>query len=48
MQILLIHLLPEETMVMAIEVEVEELCKMTVARTPIISPVMGLWNNSLS
>ena len=41
-------LLFEATIVMTIELEVEELCRMTVDRTPIISPVMGFWSSVLS
>ena len=33
---------------MTMEEEVEELCRITVARTPIIRPVMGFCSNSLS
>ena len=35
-------------MVMTMEEEVEELCRMTVARTPIIRPVIGFSSNALS
>lgn len=42
-----VHSLPEPTIVMTIDVDVEELWTRTVARTPIMSPATG-FDNSLS
>lgn len=41
-------LLPEDTMAMTMELEVEELCRMTVAKTPSMRPAMGFFRRSLS
>ena len=37
------NLLPAETMATTMLVEVDELCTKTVTRTPIISPIIGLF-----